>query len=285
MRLPRTFALSRTAKTVLSASVSVAILWVLIHQGVLGPPSRWIPDGIALLGTSGFLVLSLLPMAGLASASIKWHIASDGDSLRTSIGLHWASEFASLFGLGSLGGDGYKVVTQEDKRDGLRKVFLIRIVGVGVYLLLLALIITIRSFVALLPISVALTAAVYLYRRRGTKLGRTAVKLILVTMIHIPVASVVLLLALGHQIGPNFSAVTVLHLAASLASAIPFSYQGVGFREAAFSIVGVAVAGEATDFARLGVTLSAITIAVRLLGVVPFSSRMSQTSPAKAVPS
>lgn len=248
-------------------------------MGVLGPPNRWIPDGIELLGLSGLFTLSLLPLVGLAASSIKWHIASDGNSLRQSIGLHWASEFASLFGLGSLGGDGYKVVTHQDKRGALRKVFTIRTVGVGVNLLLLALIITVESLVAFLLLLFAAAVGFCIQRTRLTNFGKVTYKLTLVTLIHVPVASVVLALALGYQIRPSFSSVAALHITSSLASAIPLSYQGVGFREAAFSIVGVAVLGDATDYARLGATLSAITIAVRFLGVIPFISKISHTSP------
>lgn len=262
---------TRVSRVGLSLLISGVVVWVLTRQGTIERPSQWIPQGIQLLGPSGFALLVLLPVIGIATSSFKWHIATGHTSLRRAAEIHWASEFASLFGLGSIGGDGFKIVIDSDRRAALIRAFTVRTAGILVSFITLALIILLNFWGAIVLLGVFLVPyGIYCSIKRVSRLYYVLIKLALVTTAQTLLSVVVLNRAMRNLVDISLDSVAVLHIVSFIASAIPFTYQGIGAREAAFALVGSQVAGNAAAFASVAGSISVLTILIRLIGIVPF---------------
>jgi len=214
-----------------------------------------------------------IPVLGLLFASWKWSLSLEGTRFLDVLRLHWAGEFVSLAGPGSLGNDAYKIAVMRSPRRTAGLVVTIRLVGLSVALTLLALVwilgfsLGFGAFFALL-----ISATVFAARRSSSK-HRWLLRLGSVAALNYFVLAIAYAGLLRAAIPMDLRFSLVLLTAEVWATTLPLSYQGVGIREAIFALMGRNAQGIDASIVPLGALLSLTTISVRLLGAIPFFFR------------
>lgn len=214
-------------------------------------------------------VAMAIPFISLIFAAWKWSLCLDGFRFRDALLLHWAGDFISLAGPGSIGTDAYKIAVLKQPKRTVQLVLGIRLGGLLVAVVLLILVLAIDfvlGFALFFAGGLALNALVGARLKQRTPLLLPFLGVAGLNYMVLSFAYFVLLRALT---SPTLELSLVLLVAESWATSLPLTYQGIGVREAVFSLLGQGADSGGMSLLPLGALLSITTILVRLAGVVP----------------
>lgn len=222
------------------------------------------------MSSASGLLFFALPLVGLLGSALKWHVVLADRSFVKALQLHWAGDFLSLAGLGSLGNDVYKFLALRDRAGVVRDIITVRLIG-SIGGTLAAVLVAISGRAGVFSVIVAVPILALLLRPFALS-QMTLTRLALLAIAVVQMSVVVLLF---HLLLLSFSSATVeeaavLAVADLWAMVLPISYQGIGVREATFSFVGQTLQSSGPTFFLIASLLSTSTVIVRLFGIFPY---------------
>ena len=221
-------------------------------------------------------VAMAIPLIRLLFAAWKWSLCLDRFRFRDALLLHWAGEFISLAGPGSLGNDAYKVAVLKQPKRTIQLSLGIRLGGLLVAAVLLTLVSVtdfVLGFALFFACSLALSVLAGAWLKQRAPILLPFLGVAGLNYMVLSFAYFVLIRALT---SPTLELSLVLLVAESWATSLPLTYQGIGVREAVFSLLGQGVDSGGISLLPLGALLSITTILVRLAGAVPLLWQLNQ---------
>lgn len=217
------------------------------------------------------LPIIALPIVGLLANALKWNIILSDSKFLQTLFLHWAGEFVSLAGLGSLGNDAYKFTKLRAERNVVRDIVTIRFVGAIAGTTAATVIFFTNRFSGFLLVLVVVLFAKFFYRSpKSLFRDRRVLDLAVVASVQMTVTIFIFLqlfFVFGDARVSHAAALAVIDLWSLI---LPLTYQGIGVREATFSLVGESMLQSGATYFQVGALVSLSTIAVRLTGIVPY---------------
>ena len=251
------------------AGVSIGILYFAIRAYGIDSILRAIAES-SNVRSNGLIPIVLLPFVGLFASALKWHVLLADRTMAQSLQLHWAGEFLSLAGIGSLGNDVYKYFRLRARNRVLRDLVTVRLLG-SVGGTIAGILAFLGGWTGLGLLVVTVLSLNFSVRVRTLpQLALARFKVLTIAIVQMALVIWLLYLALLEPSSPTVADAAFLGIADLWALALPISYQGVGVREAIFASTGEALQASGVGYLRVAVLLSVSTVLIRLLGIVPF---------------